>query len=140
MSRAALIDTGPLVAFLKRRDRFHSWTTSTLRTLEYPLFTCEPVITEACFLLSNTDGGSASVMALIDDGALEIDFAIGDQAARLNILMTQYSSVPMSLADACLVRMAELKKNTPIVTFDSDFNIYRMNRNEVIPVVMPEQW
>jgi uncharacterized protein len=137
--KPVLLDAGPLVAFLKRKDRFYQWSNSTLRAFQYPLMTCEPVITEACFLLSDTYGGEAGVMTMIRDGALWIDFSINDNAIALNMLMTKYDSVPMSLADACLVRMAELKKGSPIVTFDSDFKVYRMNRNQVIPVIMPEE-
>ena len=52
--------------------------------------------------------------------------------------MAQYDSVPMSLADACLVRMAEANRNSVVVTLDSDFTIYRMHRNQPIPLLMPD--
>lgn len=138
MNKTVLLDTGPLVAFLKRNDRFHTWSNSTLRTCHYPLITCEPVITEACFLLSDTYGGHAAVMALLKEGALKIDFSINKNANALDMLIDKYKSVPMSLADACLVRMAELNQGIPIVTCDSDFRIYRMRRNQMIPVIMPD--
>ncbi len=77
-------------------------------------------------------------MQMIEEGALQIDFSINNDANALKKLMVKYDSVPMSLADACLVRMAELKKGSPIVTFDSDFKIYRIDRNQMISVIMPE--
>ena len=52
--------------------------------------------------------------------------------------MQRYESVPMSLADACLVRMSEIYTDTSILTLDSDFRIYRQYKNQVIPVIMPE--
>jgi uncharacterized protein len=137
MIRQVLVDTGPLVAFIDRRDELHQWANSTLRNFQYPLITCEPVVTEACFLLASTYGGQTGVMALINDGALQVDFSLNDNASALNALISKYDSVPMSLADACLVRMTELKKGSSIVTFDSDFRVYRMNRNQVIPMIMP---
>ena len=51
--------------------------------------------------------------------------------------MTRYSNVPMALADACLVRMAEQHANHTVLTLDSDFQIYRKHRREVISVIMP---
>ncbi len=55
------------------------------------------------------------------------------------ILLTRYQSVPISLADACLVRMAEQYEASFILTLDSDLRIYRKNRNEIIPVIMPTE-
>ena len=54
-------------------------------------------------------------------------------------LMQRYKSVPMSLADACLVRMAEIYPNSLVLTLDSDFRIYRKNKNEIIPLVIPNE-
>ncbi len=52
--------------------------------------------------------------------------------------MRRYQSVPMSIADACLVRMSEIYTQSSVITLDSDFRIYRKNRNQEIPVIMPE--
>lgn len=138
MKRQVLLDTGPLVALLDKRDNLHNWTVRTFQDIQYPLLTCEPVITEACFLLSNTYGGQESVMTLIERGAINIDFSLKHHADALSKLIAQYNSVPMSLADACLLKMAELSKNSTVMTFDSDFRIYRMHRNQPIPLMMPD--
>jgi uncharacterized protein len=83
MIRQVLVDTGPLVAFIDRRDELHQWANSTLRNFQYPLITCGPVVTEACFLLASTYGGQTGVMALINDGALQVDFSLNDNASAL---------------------------------------------------------
>lgn len=137
MSGQILIDTGPLVAFVNRKDRFHDWSDALLGTLPYPLLTCEPVITETCFLLSDVYGGESAIMTMISDGYLKTAFSLSSYASTIDSLMTQYRSVPMSLADACLVKMAELNRNSTIVTIDSDFEIYRIHRNQPIPLMTP---
>jgi predicted nucleic acid-binding protein len=124
MRGGILLDTGPLVAYLWRRDRYHDWAVEMLAAVEPPLITCEPVLTETCFLVAR--GGLPATQALepVERGRIEVDFRIGDELAALRALMQRYANVPMSLADACLVRLAELT-GLPICTLDSDFAIYR---------------
>jgi predicted nucleic acid-binding protein len=69
---------------------------------------------------------------------IRIALEIEDQLADLRTLMRRYRDRPMSLADACLVRLSELHKDSVIFTLDSDFRIYRRHGNKVIPVLMPE--
>jgi uncharacterized protein len=137
MSDPVLLDTGPLVAFLKAKDHFHPWAVDQLDRLPFPLLTCEPVITEACFLLRDTPSGEATVLSLITDGLIQIPFRVEAEAVPLQTLLTQYRSVPMSLADACLVRLAEIYPNSPILTLDSDFYIYRKLKNQALSVIIP---
>lgn len=138
MRRQVLLDTGPIVAFLKRQDQFHSWITQEWATIEPPLLTCEAVISEACFLLCNVYGGKQAVISLVNSGVVQIPFRLDEEAGLINELLTRYQSVPMSLADACLVRMAEQYAESMLLTLDSDFRIYRKNRNQIIPVIMPK--
>lgn len=51
--------------------------------------------------------------------------------------MQKYTDVPMSLADACLVRMTEIHPEPMILTTDSDFDIYRRHGRRIVPCVMP---
>jgi predicted nucleic acid-binding protein len=136
------LDTGPLVAAINRRDRVHRWAIAAWKQVAKPLLTCEAVPTEACFLLQNTYGGSDAVMVLLSNGVLQLPFQISEEVAAVRNLMRRYQSVPMSLADACMVRMAELYANspvlTPVLTIDSDFQIYRINRNQTIPLIIPD--
>ncbi len=138
MKQRVILDTGPLVALLRKQDQFHRWAKGNIAQVEPPLLTCEPIITEACFLLRHTYPGQEAVLALIDRGVVQISLALGEEYARIRELVNKYRSVPMSLADACLVRMAEMNPASELLTLDSDFTIYRKNGNQSIPVLMPE--
>ena len=69
---------------------------------------------------------------------LRVGLEIEDQLADLRTLMSSYRDRPMSLADACLVRLSELHRVSTVFTLDSDFRVYRRHGNKVIPVLMPE--
>lgn len=138
MRRRVLLDTGPLVAFLNRRDEFHSWATDEWARIEPPILTCEAVLVEACFLLRNFYPGQEAVISLVNTGVIQISFRLDEEASLISELLTRYQSVPMSLADACLVRMAEQYSESILLTLDTDFKIYRKNRSQMIPVIMPK--
>ncbi|MBW4553866.1 MAG: PIN domain-containing protein [Aphanocapsa sp. GSE-SYN-MK-11-07L] len=137
MSRQTILDTGPLVAFINPRDNFHEWAVTEWSLSSPPLLTCEAVITEACFLLRNVHRGEEEVMNLLEMDILNIPFCLNDEVVAVRQLLTRYRSVPMSLADACLVRMAELYSECPVLTLDSDFNIYRKHRDRLILSITP---
>lgn len=132
-----IIDTGPLVALRNRRDRYHAWTRRVLDTIEPPLWTCEAVLTEACFLLGQITGGPDAILELLAGGILRIDFNLSAEGASVRTLMSKFQSVPMSLADACLVRMTELVPRSVVLTLDSDFQVYRRSRRLVVPTILP---
>jgi predicted nucleic acid-binding protein len=132
-----VVDTGPLIALLNRSDRHHRWVREVLDTLEPPVFTCEAVISETCFLLGRVRSGQDAVFELLSNDILKIDFRISSEVSALRILMSKFANVPMSLADACLVRMSELEPNSRILTLDGDFRVYRRNRRQAIPTIMP---
>ena len=130
-----MLDTGPLVALLNRRERLHQRVKDVLSLLPSPLLTVEPVLSEAIFLLRSVPKGPHAVMALVRDGLLRVPLAIEPQAAEIDSLMTRYAAVPMSLADACLVRLVKLMPEASVFTFDSDFSFYRAGKNRVIQLV-----
>jgi uncharacterized protein len=132
-----VVDTGPIVALLNRRDRHHAWIREVLDTVEPPVFTCEAVVSEACFLLARHPHGQDAVLKLLSEGVLKVDFRIVGEIDALQGLMRKFASVPMSLADACIVRMTELETQSVVVTLDSNFRVYRRNRRQVIPTIMP---
>lgn len=138
MRRRVILDTGPLVAAIDRRDRFHEWVKMEWNIIEPPLLTCEAVLAEACFLLQNVYNGKQAVISLINTKAIQIPFRLNEEVVQIGELLNRYQSVPMSLADACLVRMAQQYEGSFVLTLDSDFRIYRKNRNEMIPVIMPQ--
>ena len=137
MERDIVIDTGPLVAVLARRDEWHEWAVARWREIKPPLWTCEAVFGEAAFLLRNVDGGLDTLLAMLDDGIVEIDFDLAGEAGAVRALARRYADQPMSLADACLVRMSEIRTHAKILTLDSDFRRYRRLGRKVIPLIAP---
>ena len=137
MNSQIIIDTGPLVAFLNKRDNYHSWADFQLGFVSNQLVTCEAVITETCFLLRNIPKGQETVFELLKRGLIKIDFNIESEVETISKLMKKYKDVPISLADACLIKMSEQIKNSIVITLDSDFRLYRKNRVNVIPTIMP---
>lgn len=132
-----MIDTGPLVALLNRSDRHHGWVREVLDTVEPPVVTCEAVISESCFLLARISYGQDAVLELLSKDILKIEFRMSSEVDALRVLMKKFANVPMSLADACLVRMTELEPRSRILTLDGDFRVYRRNRRQAIPTIMP---
>jgi predicted nucleic acid-binding protein len=137
MSQSVIVDTGVLVAFLSEQDRRHIWVNQQLSLITPPLLTCEAVISETSFLLSRHHQSPSKILRLLQTGLLNVPFNLAHEAEALESLMNCYANVPMSFADACLVRMSELINDSQILTFDSDFTVYRRYRNQVIPVLMP---
>ena len=76
-------------------------------------------------------------MATLSSGLVDVTFSLEEHVQNVTELMERFSSLPMSLADACIVRMAETLKDSSVLTFDSDFLIYRKNRNESIAIISP---
>ena len=137
MNRTALLDTGPLVALLDRRDHYHAWAVDQMRRLRQPLQTCEAVITEAFHLLRHLPQSRVAILEMIADRVLTIPFLLREHHREVLVLIKRYASVPMALADACLVRMSELGSDSVVVTLDSDFRVYRRNKRQAIPLLMP---
>jgi predicted nucleic acid-binding protein len=132
-----VVDTGPIVALLDADDQHHAWVKAQFERLRPPLLTCEAVLTEASFLVAR-GGGDASVVAeLAERGVLNVAQLFNTEAASVARLMRRYKSVPMSLADACLVRLIELTPHSTLFTLDSDFEIYRQKGRRMIPLLIP---
>ena len=130
------LDTGPLVAFLNDRDEHHEWAKEVLSSIRPPLRTCEPVLTEACHLLG-TPRGRDAVLGLVLRRLVVLGFHLDSELTPVHGLIRRYASVPMSLADACLVRMTELDARLTVVTTDGGFRIYRRHGRQVVPVLTP---
>lgn len=77
-------------------------------------------------------------MQLVARGDLQVRFSAELEAHHLAALLGKYLDNGMELADACLVRMAELEKNAVIFTLDrKDFSVYRKHGNQPVPCVFP---
>lgn len=137
MTRSAIVDTGPLVAFLDRSERHHTWVNQRVGELAAPLLVCEPVLAEAMFLLTRLPSAQDALLGLLENGALRLAFDIQDHVAALRVLLRKYADQPMSLADACVVRMAEVNEQHLVFTLDSDFLVYRRHGREPLDLIHP---
>jgi predicted nucleic acid-binding protein len=135
--RTAIVDTGPLVALLDASDAAHGWTVRQFRQITGPLLTCEAVVAEALYLLRMLRPAQEKILAWIDSGVLVSPFVLNDEVAQIRALWKKHADVPMSLADACLVRMSEQYDRHSVCTLDRDFTIYRKYGRKPIPLIMP---
>jgi predicted nucleic acid-binding protein len=130
------MDAGPLVAYLSRRERHHDWAVEQFETLDLPFVTCESVLSEACFITACNRVSPEGVLEIVARGVIRIGLRLVDELPAVRVLMQRYTNVPMSLADACLVRLAEMT-GLPICTLDRDFAIYRTSRRRALTLIMP---
>ena len=134
-----IIDTSFLVAFLQERDAFHSWAVAVLKSHSGRLATCEAVLAETTYFLRDRLDARTRLLNAVAAGNIGIPFALASEAAAIEKLMDRYRNVPMSLADACLVRMAEIQNEALVLTLDQDFRIYRKSNRQVISTLMPSR-
>ena len=137
MKARVIVDTGPLVALLNRADQAHPWVVQQLRDIAPPMVTCEAVLAEATYLTRNLPGARAALMEMLGEDFLTIGMALADHHSAILAMIRRYADVPMSLADACLVRLAELYPQSLVLTLDSDFLVYRKNGRQAIEVLRP---
>lgn len=129
-----IADTGFLVAFGNRNDRYHDWAVQVARGVTDPLLTCEAVLAETAFHL----GDARLVLGFVSTGLVSPDFVLVEHIARLTELANRYHDRKPDLADLCLIRMSELHPKHAVITTDlPDFRVYRRNRREIIPVIHP---
>jgi len=133
-----LLDTGPLVAAFRRpedKDPFTPWAARLLRSLPYPLFTCDAVLTEAAHFLRSP----ATLLEAVKRGLLVSRFDTQTATPRLAELVEKYADRSMDFADACLVYMSEQTRDCQVVTIDrADFIVYRRHGKEAIPLLLPD--
>ena len=128
--RGVLLDTGPLVALLSKNDAAHARAERLFSDCQPPLRTTEAVVAEACFLMQKVHPrATAEVVRLGHKGVYEMSISVPDHWSRIETLLEKYANRRISLADACLILCAETLKEPRILTFDSDFKVYRWARN-----------
>ena len=129
-----IADTGFLVAFANRRDRHHDWAVGLAARVTKPLLTCEAGLAEASFHL----GSVPLVLAMIREGLVDSVFVASDHLIQLAQLAERYADRRPDLADICLIRMSELHPRHSVITVDrADFQVYRRNKRETIPLICP---
>lgn len=132
-----LADTGPLVALLAANETNHGWSSEQAHAAPTTVLTCDAVITEALFLLKRVGHNTDRVFDLIESGFLRSEFDLHAEYRAVRDLMRRYREMPMSFADACLVRMAEIHADGAVWTLDRDFHVYRRHRRQTIPLITP---
>jgi len=135
MAQSVLVDASFLTALLRQRDAHRDWAASQARRFPPPWHVCEAVLSEAFYLLGGP--GLPALARLLQYGTVMVSFDLGRKQDSVIRLMEKYADVPMSLADACLVRMTEVMSEPVLLTTDADFRVYRRHSRQVIPVVMP---
>ena len=135
MPRNHIADSSVLVALLSRDDQHHAWIAGQSGKLPWPWVTCEGALTEAFHLLG--EKGAPRLKELLRRGAIVVSFDLGNHLTPVLDLMDKYADVPMSLADACLVRMSETLPDPVVLTTDADFKIYRRHSRQVVPCLRP---
>lgn len=135
MAANVLVDARFLVALLNRQDSNHRWAAAQASAFPRPWRTCEPVLSETFYVLGPP--GASQLIALLKRRAVVSSFRIDENFSDVVRLLEKYADVPMSLADACLVRMAEILSDLVLLTTDSDFQVYRRHGRQTVPCVMP---
>jgi predicted nucleic acid-binding protein len=125
--------TSFLVAFANRGDRHHAWAVKLAETITEPLLTCESVLSEAAFHI----GDPGVVLGMIRQGLIRLAFHAEPEIPRLAELASRYRDRNPDFADLCLIRMSELHPRHLVITVDADFRVYKRNRRETIPLILP---
>ena len=129
------MDAGPLVAYFCKGEARHDWAVRVCQSFP-PILTCEPVLTETCFLLPGARVPAARLLSKIEPGGLQIAIPYRGRNRRYSRLMRRYRDLPMSVADACLARFAEIS-GLAICTLDSDFAVFRAGRRSRLSLISP---
>jgi predicted nucleic acid-binding protein len=133
-----ICDTGPLVAYLNRRDPYHAWAVAVMKQVQPPALTCESVLTETAYFLREDRLNVDPLFQLIERKAVSLDFDLSMHWPRVRALMKRWEQ--MDLADASIVVMSELHAKCQVLTVDrTDFSIYRRNDRQIIDFIAPPQ-
>lgn len=137
MGKTVLVDTGPIVALIDRRDAKHTWASVMMDTFDEPMVTCTAVISEAIFLLNHANNGVETLFSFIDEGILQVKNPYPDKKDSIHQQILKYQNISSSLADVCLAAMAEEYHTYKIFTIDSDFLIYRDSKGNPLNLISP---
>ncbi len=131
-----LLDTGVIVALLDRSERRHTDCVRAIQGLGIGLMTCEAVLAEACHLLRGVRGAPEAILANVRTGGFQVPFRLSEEVGEVAALMERYADPPMGLADACMVRLADLLNTPRILTLDADFRTYRWRGRRVFDLLV----
>jgi hypothetical protein len=136
MTGGLLVDAGPLVAILSRRDRHHRSCVEVLKEIRRPLLSTWMPVTEAMYLLDFSIAAQGALLEMIERGTLQILDLVREDLAAMHKLMRKYRDQPMDFADASLVQVADRLGLTEIFTLDRrDFDVYRLGKNRAFEIL-----
>jgi uncharacterized protein len=135
MAVSPIVDSSFLAALFRLRDRHHRWAAAEVANHTPPWHACEAVFSETLYLTGPE--GVDPLYSMVRRGALRTSFELAQNYDAVFSLIEKYRDVPMSFADACLVRMTEILPDPLVLTTDADFRIYRRHSREVVPCAMP---
>lgn len=134
--RAILVDAGPLIALVDRSDDHHRRVVDALADLHDPLVTVWPPIAEAMYLLSFSRRAQEALWEMLETNAVRLLPLDRSDVPRMRELMNKYESLPMDMADAALVRVAEREGLRRILTLDRrHFSVYRLPRRGAFTIL-----
>jgi predicted nucleic acid-binding protein len=131
---SVVVDASFLIALWCRRDEHHAWAIEVAQRYPPVWTSCESALSEADHLIGSQ--GAARLREACRRGAIRIH-PLGDDFLRVLDLMDRFADTPMSVADACLVRLTELLDNPLLLTVDANFRVYRRSGRRRVPVRMP---
>ncbi len=131
-----LLDTGPLVALTMTDDPHHAECVELARSLPGPLLSCWAVVTEAAWLLRESQVSVQNMLRSLSIGFAEMLPLQSSESSRIHEIMERYSNLRPQLADATLVYLAERENIDTIFTLDRrDFTVYRTSRNRAFNII-----
>jgi len=138
MEHRVILDTGPLTAFLNRRDNYHYWMLGQLQKTTSAFITCEAVLSETLYLAGHSHAAILAISGMIREDLIRVYPVMSEYSEPVLQLMKKYSDLPASLADVCLLQMYNLGMGDKIMTLDSDFRIFRDKKSKPLKLITPQ--
>lgn len=131
-----IVDTGPLIGWINRRDQWHAWSVSVLEHLEPPLITCEAVVAETVWQLAASAEAVDRLYGLVESGGLRVVDLLPEQMPHIRSLAAKYPQ--MDFCDAAIVRLSEMIPRAKIITTDSaHLTVYRQFGDKALALIHP---
>ena len=132
-----LVDTGPVIALIVRKDRYHRWACSVLDEISGPMLTNTAVVTESFHLLRKTRRGVAVLIQMIEEGYLKVENPYPASVQFIHQQLTKYQDIGASFADVAILAQYESYAEATIFTIDSDFDVYKTSNGNPLNTIKP---
>lgn len=137
MARTVIVDTGALVALLSARDQHHEWAVSQANLLSLPWVTCEAVLSETYHRVNPSAKARSGLISMVRRGALMFPFAAAPSLSEILSILEKFHDLPTSVADACLLHMANQYRQSVIWSTDHDLLVYRLQNGKAPMTLLP---